>query len=64
MINSIKPNMDDLTKPINQSSNPKLHSFLKMIKFNVENSDTEEKNKLNQCMVKIPEIIDAYKVMR
>ncbi len=61
MINSIKPNMDDLTKPINQSSNEKLYSFMKMIKFNVENSDTEEKNKLNQCMAKIPEIIDAYK---
>lgn len=61
LIQWIKPNMQDLTKPINQSSNPKLHSFMKMIKFNVENSTTEEKNKLNKCLSKIPEIVDAYK---
>jgi len=61
LIQWIKPNMQDLTKPINQGSNEKLFSFLKMIKFNVENSDTEEKNKLNQILIKIPEIKNTYR---
>ena len=64
MIQWIKPNMQDLTKSINQTSNPKLYSFMKMIKFNVENSTTEEKNKLNKCLSKIPEIVDAYKTTK
>ena len=56
LIKSIKPDID-LSKPINQTNNPKLYSFLRIINFNLENSTTEEKNKLNDIISKIWDII-------
>ena len=51
----------NLSDQINQKTNPKLYSFLKIINFNIENSTTEEKNKLNQIFIKIDEIRNNYK---
>lgn len=60
LIQYIKPGFD-FSKSINQASNAKLYSFLKIINFNIENSTTEEKDKLNRCIYKIWEIVDKYR---
>ena len=60
MIQYIKPDFD-FSKSINQISNAKLYSFLKIINFNIENSTTEEKDKFNRCINEIGRIIKDYK---
>jgi hypothetical protein len=60
MIQYIKPDFD-FSKSINQTSNAKLYSFLKIINFNIENSTTEEKDKFNRCINEIGRIIKDYK---
>ena len=60
LIEKIKPDID-FSKSINQANNPDLYPFLKILKFNIDNSTTEEKNKLEKCIWKIWEISNSYR---
>lgn len=60
LIQSIKPDIR-FDEGINKDSNPKLYSFFKIINFNIENSTTWEKDKLNKILNKIGEIKDNYR---
>jgi hypothetical protein len=60
LIQYIKPNFD-FSKSINQVNDANIYSYMKLINFNIENSTTEEKDKLNKCISKIWEIADNYR---
>ena len=65
VIKKIKPDIDiNLAKPINQANSGKLHDFMKMINFNMENSTDTEKDKLCKCMSKMVQIAYDYKNTR
>ncbi len=46
---------------ISQERNSDLYDFMKILKFNIDNSTDVEKDKLNKCIEKILEITDNYK---
>lgn len=46
---------------ITQESNKDLYNFMKILKFNIDNSTDLEKNHFNWCISKIGEIINNYK---
>ena len=61
-LRKIKSSIDtDLAKPINQSNSGRLYDFVKMLKFNIENSTDTEKDRLCKCISKIMEISDNYR---
>ena len=60
LINQINPAFD-FSNTINQANNKDLYPFFKILNFNIENSTTEEKNKLNACINRIWEIVSAYR---
>ena len=60
-IQHIKPGVD-FTEPISQSNkNKDLYQFMRVLKFNIDNSTDVEKDRLNQCITKIQEITDNYR---
>ena len=64
LINKAKQNITDnetLMKGINQATNKDLFDFIKILKFNIDNSTNTEKDNLNKCITKIIEITDNYK---
>ena len=54
-------NNENLYQSINQASNKDLYDFIKILKFNIDNSTDVEKDKLNKCITRILEITDTYK---
>ena len=46
---------------ISQERNSDLYDFMKILKFNIDNSTDTEKDKLNKCIERILEITDNYK---
>ena len=53
-------NNETLMKNISQDTNKDLFDFIKILKFNIDNSTNTEKNHLNQCITKILEITNNY----
>ena len=63
LIGKINPsiiNDTTLMKNISPESNKDLYNFMKILKFNIDNSTNTEKNNLNQCITKILEITNYY----
>ena len=61
LIKSINPSETNLPWEISITSNPKLFNFIKILSFNLENSTAEEKNKLDESITQIKEIIRENK---
>jgi hypothetical protein len=53
-------NNETLMNNISQESNKDLFNFIKILKFNIDNSTNAEKDNLNQCITKILEITNNY----
>ena len=53
-------NNETLMKSINQENNKDLYDFMKILKFNIDNSTESEKDNLDKCITKILEITDSY----
>ena len=53
-------NNETLMKNISQETNKDLFDFMKILKFNIDNSTNTEKDNLNQCITKILEITNNY----
>ena len=47
-------------KNISPESNNGLYNFMKILKFNIDNSTNTEKDNLDQCITKILEITNYY----
>lgn len=61
LIQHIKPSID-FTRVVNKNDNGEIFPFLKIIKFNIDNTENlDDKDKLNKCIWKIMEITDNYK---
>ena len=64
LIGKINPyiiNNTALMENITQESNKDLYDFMKILKFNIDNSTDLEKDHFNWCISKIEEIINNYK---
>lgn len=53
-------NNEKLLKDISENTNKDLFDFIKILKFNIDNSTNIEKDHLNQCITKILEITNNY----
>ena len=53
-------NSETLLKSINEENNKDLYDFIKIIKFNIDNSTNSEKDNLDKCIRRILEIINSY----
>ena len=63
-IGEVKPdivNNATLMESINKETNKDLYEFLKILKFNIDNSTNVEKDKFNRCINEIWRIINDYK---
>ena len=63
LIGKINPsiiNDTTLMKNISPESNNGLYNFMKILKFNIDNSTNTEKDNLDQCITKILEITNYY----